>query len=93
MDSSADKLARKIVILLKGADYQESVKALQIAKILLPTPAQRRAQQKKREAAEEIVSNEGDLTPADEDLMKFSKAMQGSEPAAVQEAKEEPELE
>jgi hypothetical protein len=68
------KLAKKIAALLKNESYQDSVKALQMAKIMMPTTAERRKLQKAKEAEAED-STEGSLVPADEEIMKFSKAM------------------
>ena len=73
-ESNAIGLSKKIVALLANADYQEAKTALKMAAILLPTPAARRKVQKDQETAQENDTT-GSLVPADEDLMRFSKAM------------------
>ena len=90
MESQTVKLAKKIAVLLKNEDYREATKALQMAKILLPTAADRRKLQKAKEKQEE-ESMEGSLVPADEDIMKFSKAMSNVEPSEA--VAPEPEME
>jgi hypothetical protein len=89
MESKSVKLAKKIVTLLHNEDYQEAMSALKIVKILLPTPADRRKEQKQKEDQED-QSTAGSLVPADEELMSFSKAMGRSMPAS--EPEKEPEL-
>ena len=79
MESKAIKLAKKIATILNNEEYDDAVSALKIAKIMLPSPsAQRKSQKKKDNAdakAEEQEANAGSLVPADEQLMRFSKAM------------------
>jgi hypothetical protein len=74
VESKAIKLAKKIFTILKDEEYDDATSALKMAKIMLPTPAVRR---KLKKAAEQEAeeSTEGSLVPADEDIMKFSKAM------------------
>ena len=73
-ESNAIRLSKRIVTLLKDEDYHEACDALKMAKILLPTPAARRRIEQKQEEAQEADTT-GNLVPADEDLMRFSKAM------------------
>ena len=94
MESKAIKLAKKIFTILKDEEYDDATSALKMAKIMLPTPAVRR---KLKKAAEEEAeeSTEGSLVPADVELMKFSKAMGRTMPAAreAEEIEQPSELE
>ena len=97
MESKAIKLAKKIATILNDEEYDDAVSALKIAKIMLPSPsAQRKSQKKKDNAdakAEEQEANAGSLVPADEQLMRFSKAMERTLPPPVEvETDEGPEL-
>lgn len=74
-ESRSIKLAQKIVGILRDEEPQDSVRALQIAKILLPSAADRRKIEQKREEEDDRELAEGDLEPADEMLMKYSKVM------------------
>lgn len=92
MESKPLKLAKKIALILKDEDVSDAVNALKIAKLMLPPAAvQRSNQKKKREAAEEKAESAGSLVPADEELMRFSKAMGQSAPVPA-EVEEPPEL-
>ena len=84
MESKEVRLAKKIVTLLKDEEYSDAVKALKLAKILLPTPAERKRVEKKKEEAEEKEADKGSLVPADEELLKFSRAMGGATPAVAE---------
>jgi predicted transcriptional regulator len=79
MESKAIKLAKKIATILNDEEYDDAVSALKIAKIMLPSPSVERKKQKKKEAAELAAemkaATAGELVPADEQLMRFSKAM------------------
>ena len=102
MESKAIKLAKKIATILNGEEYDDAVSALKIAKIMLPSPSAQRKSQKKKDNAdatvEEQEANAGSLVPADEQLMRFSKAMGRIPSAAVesvlqQAETDEPEME
>ena len=87
MEPKATRLGKKIAALLKNEGYDDSLSALKIAKILLPTPTQRKSQKKVEEE-----STTGDMVPADEQLMRFSKAMGGSEAPEFEAEEETPGL-
>lgn len=91
MESRAVKLAKKIFLILKDEEYEDSVSALKIAKIMVPTPAARRKASKAQQQKQDEVATEGMLVPADEDLLRFSKAM-GSVVMAEVKTDDEPEL-
>lgn len=59
--------------ILSGQDSRDSLKALQIAKILLPAASSKRKDEREQEEFER--EDAGALVPADEELLKFSKAM------------------
>lgn len=93
MESKEVRLAKKIVTLLKDEEYSDAVKALKLAKILLPTPAERKRVEKKKEEADEKEADKGSLVPADEELMRFSKVMGGTVPVIEPEPEEGPGIE
>jgi hypothetical protein len=92
VESKAVKLAKKIFTILKDEEYEDSVSALKITKIMLPTPAARR-KIKKQEEIEQEEDTTGSLVPADEDLMRFSKAMGRSVPIVSDTEEENPVIE
>lgn len=97
MESKAIKLAKKIATILKNADYDDAQNALKIAKIMLPTPsAQRKKEQEKdkeQERSDQQEESAGSLEPADQYLMKVSKAMGRSIPAVQPETEIDDESE
>ena len=80
-ESAAIRLSKRIVTLLANEDYHEACDALKMAKILLPTPAAKRRVEQKKEDAQDADTT-GSLVPADQDLMRFSKAMGRATPEA-----------
>jgi hypothetical protein len=93
MESKAIKLAKKIATILNNEEYDDAVSALKIAKIMLPSPSVERKKQKKKEAAELAAemnaATAGDLVPADQELMRFSKAMGQTLPTPIEVETEE----
>ena len=78
--------------IFRDEDFDDCVNALKIARIMLPTPSARKKQKQEEAEAEEQEANEGDLVPADSELMKFSKVM-GRASVPATEPNQEPDLE
>ena len=79
-------LADQIVAILRGVECADAIKAMQIAKILIPSSAieKKKLKQKKaaKQAAEQEKEEAGALEPADTALMEYAKAMNGPRPQA-----------
>lgn len=89
-DEISIKLAKRIVSLLKNEELRDSLRALQIAKILLPPASAKRKNQHQQEDAD--AESAGALEPADEFLMRASKAMSAAVTVAPREIDEEETL-
>ena len=82
MESKELRLAKRIVNILKKEDYRDAMRALKLVGLLLPQP-----RKGKKEDAE-VDPTKGDLIPADEELMKFSKVMGAAVPTPRENSEE-----